>query len=282
MSSTTDRPSGTLLGIDIGGTGIKGAPVDLVWGVLAADRRRLATPHPATPAAVADVVAQIVDPFPTTGPIGVTFPAIVRRGRVESAANVDPAWIGTDAVELLGQRLGRPVVVLNDADAAGLAEMAFGAGRGRTGVVVMVTFGTGIGTALFLDGRLVPNTELGHIIVSGNDGEKIAAASVKEREDLSWKKWSKRVDAYLARLESLVSPDTIIVGGGVSKDHAHFLPRLHARAEVVPAELFNDAGIVGAALAAAALMPPAAAPRNGGERTAPGVALAATIAATGR
>jgi polyphosphate glucokinase len=279
MNSTTGRPGGTLLGIDIGGTGIKGAPVDLARGVLAADRRRLATPHPATPAAVAETVAAIADAFPLDGPIGITFPAIVRRGRVESAANVDPAWIGTDAQALFAERLGRPVVVVNDADAAGLAEMAYGAGRGRMGVVVMVTFGTGIGTALFLDGRLVPNTELGHIIVSGSDGEKLAAASVKDRADLSWKKWSKRVDAYLGRLESLVSPDTIIVGGGVSKDHAHFLPRLHARAEVVPAELFNDAGIVGGALAAVAPGPTAP---SAGRRPAMRVAREDVLAVAGR
>lgn len=251
MTSTTSRPSGVILGIDIGGTGIKGAPVDLARGTLAADRVRLTTPHPATPRAIADTVAELVASSTAAGPVGITFPAIVRHGRVESAANVDPSWIGVDAERVFQDRLERAVTVLNDADAAGLAEMRFGAGRGRPGVVVMVTFGTGIGTALFLDGRLVPNTELGHIIVAGEDGERLAAASVKDREALSWKKWSKRVNAYLARLESLVSPDTIIIGGGVSKDHRHFLHRLETRADVLPAELFNDAGIVGGALAAA-------------------------------
>ena len=247
MSDRRRRPSGdTLLGIDIGGTGIKGAPVDTTTGELAGERLRIATPKPATPAAVAEVVAEIAAANTCRGPIGVTFPAVVRDGVVASAANVDKRWIGTDAVALLEARLGRPVVVLNDADAAGIAEMTYGAGRDRGGVVVMVTFGTGIGSALFLDGRLVPNTELGHIIVAGKDGERLAAASVKARKMLTWKAWSKRVNAYLERLDQLVSPDLIIIGGGVSKDHARFLPRLKARAEVVPAQLFNEAGIVGA------------------------------------
>ncbi len=252
MSRTNARrPSGqAILGIDIGGTGIKGAPVDTKHGELAAERFRLSTPLPATPAAVVETVAEVVAHFQTVGPIGITFPAIVRQGVVASAANVDQSWIGTNATELLERRLGRPVVVLNDADAAGLAEMTFGAGRGRSGVVVMVTFGTGIGTALFLDGRLVPNTELGHIIVAGKDGELLAAASVKTREMLTWKKWSKQVNAYLARLESLISPDTVIIGGGVSKDYEKFIHRLQSSAEVVPATLFNEAGIVGAAVAA--------------------------------
>jgi polyphosphate glucokinase len=162
---------------------------------------------------------------------------------------MDRSWIGVDAAALFGGRLGRPVVVLNDADAAGIAEMRFGAGRGRPGVVLMVTLGTGIGSALFLEGKLVPNTEFGHIIVSGKDGEKLAAASVRTAKHLSWKAWSKRLNAYLGRLEALLSPDLIIIGGGISKDYARFLPRLRIRAEVVPAELFNDAGIVGAALA---------------------------------
>ena len=253
MDTRQRRPSGqTILGIDIGGTGIKGAPVDAASGHLAMDRLRIPTPQPATPRAVVDVVAQVVAAFPTvTGPVGVTFPAVVRSGVVASAANIDPTWIGVDAAELLRDRLGRAVVVLNDADAAGIAEMAYGVGRDRIGVVVMVTFGTGIGTALFLDGSLVPNTELGHIIVAGKDGERLAAASVKTRKQLTWKAWAKRVNAYLARLDSLISPDLVIIGGGVSKDHAKFLPLLESRAEVVPARLFNEAGIVGAAAAVA-------------------------------
>jgi len=181
----------------------------------------------------------------------VTFPGVVRDGVIETAANVDASWVGVDAAVLFERRIGRPVVVLNDADAAGMAEMQFGAGRGRSGVVAMVTLGTGIGSALFLDGNLVPNTEFGHIIVAGKDAEKLAAASVRKRDGLGWKVWAKRLDAYLARLESLIALDLIIIGGGISKDNAHFLPRLRARAQVVPAQLLNDAGIVGAALATA-------------------------------
>ena len=179
----------------------------------------------------------------------MTFPGVVRAGAIETAANLDPSWIGVAAATLFGRRLGRPVVVLNDADAAGIAEMSFGAGRDRAGVVMMVTLGTGIGSALFLDGRLVPNTEFGHIIVSGTDGEKLAAASVRTTANLTWGAWSERLNAYLARLERLLSPDLIIIGGGISQDHAEFMPRLKARAELLPAQLFNDAGIVGAALA---------------------------------
>lgn len=239
------------VGIDIGGSGVKGAPVNLATGSLAGERMSLRTPSPSTPDALAEVVARVGSGIPVAGPVGVTFPGVVRAGVIETAANLDASWIGVDAADLFGQRLGRPVVVLNDADAAGIAEMTFGAGRDRRGVVITVTLGTGIGTALFLDGRLVPNTELGHIIVSGADGEKLAAASVRTAQALSWETWSGRLDAYLARLESLLSPDLIIIGGGISRDHAEFLPRLHARATVVPAQLFNDAGIVGAALATA-------------------------------
>lgn len=253
MDTRDRRPSGKiLLGIDIGGSGIKGAPVDPITGRLAAERVRIKTPKPATPEAVADVAADVAAAFPlVSGPVGVTFPAVVRSGVVASAANVHESWIGVHGAALLRERLGRDVVLLNDADAAGVAEMTYGAGRGRDGVVAMVTFGTGIGTALFLDGCLVPNTELGHIIVAGKDAERLAAASVKTRKDLSWKRWAKRLDAYFERLDALISPDLIIIGGGISKDHVKFLPRLKTRPEVVPAELLNDAGIVGAARAAA-------------------------------
>lgn len=239
-------------GIDIGGSGIKGGQVDLSSGALLSDRVRVATPSPSSPKAVADAVAAVVDLVGGDGPIGITFPGIVRGGVIGTAANLRRSWIGADAVALFGDRLERVVVVLNDADAAGLAEMRFGAGRGRDGVVVVVTLGTGIGTALFIDGHLVPNTEFGHLIVAGTDGEKLAAASVRTRKALGWKAWSRRVSAYLARLEALVSPDLLIIGGGISKDHERFLPRLGTRAEIVPAQLFNDAGIVGAALAARA------------------------------
>ncbi len=239
------------VGIDIGGSGVKGAPVNVGTGSLAGERLHQPTPRPSTPDAVAGVVAQVAGRIPGVGAVGVTFPGIVRAGFIETAANLDPEWIGVDAGALFAARIGRPVVVLNDADAAGIAEMAFGAGRGRAGVVVMVTLGTGIGSALFVDSRLVPNTEFGHIIVAGSDGEKLAAASVRTAANLSWAAWSERLNAYLARLESLLSPDLIILGGGISQDHAEFLPRLRARAELVPARLFNDAGIVGAAIAAA-------------------------------
>ncbi|HYO44485.1 MAG TPA: ROK family protein [Candidatus Limnocylindrales bacterium] len=249
MNTIKRRPDGDIvLGIDIGGTGIKAALVNTRSGQLAGEVLRIPTPQPSTPAAVADVIADVVAAVGVPGPIGLTFPAVVLQGVIRSAANVDRAWIGIDAAALIGARLGRPVVILNDADAAGLAEITFGAGRGRRGVVVMVTFGTGIGTALFLDGRLVPNTELGHIIVSGEDGERLAAGSVKTREMLTWAQWSERANAFFARLESLISPDTIIIGGGLSKDYAKFIGRLRTSAEVLPAELFNDAGIVGAAV----------------------------------
>jgi polyphosphate glucokinase len=239
------------IGIDIGGSGVKGASVDLTAGDLVGDRVLEPTPRPSTPSAVVEAVARVASRIASAGPVAVTFPGVVRAGVIDTAPNLDASWIGIDAAALFSHRLGRPVVVLNDADAAGLAEMAFGAGRGRDGVVMMITLGTGIGSALFVDGHLVPNTELGHIIVAGEDGEKLAAASVRTAQGLSWESWSERLNAYLARLESLMSPDLIIIGGGISRDHAEFLPRLRARAELVPAQLFNDAGIVGAALATA-------------------------------
>jgi polyphosphate glucokinase len=240
-----------LIGIDIGGTGIKGAPVDVTRGVLTADRLRLLTPQPALPEAVAKVVAEVVGRFPGDGPVGATFPAVIRRGRAETAANVDKSWIGEDVAARLSDGTGRPFVVINDADAAGLAEMRFGAGNGRGGVVVMVTLGTGIGTAVFVDGTLVPNTELGHLELGGREAEQRAAESVREGKGLSWSKWGKRVDEYLRHLEMLLSPDLFIVGGGVSKKSVKFFPYLHTKAEIVPALLLNEAGIVGAAVAAA-------------------------------
>jgi polyphosphate glucokinase len=239
------------LGIDIGGTGIKGAPVDVRRGVLTADRLRLLTPQPALPASVAEVVSEVVRNFPDDGPVGATFPAVIRQGRAETAANVDQSWIGEDVAARLGAAAGRPFVVLNDADAAGLAEMRFGAGKKRPGVVIMVTLGTGIGTAVFVDGKLVPNTEFGHLELDGREAEKRAAELVRERKQLSWSRWGKRVDAYLRHLEMLMSPDLFIVGGGVSKKSAKFFPYLHTKAEIVPARLLNEAGIVGAAVAAA-------------------------------
>ena len=237
--------------MDFGGSGIKGAPVDLVAGDFAADRVRIETPHPATPEAVAGVVAELLAHFPgTTGTVGVTVPAVVRHGVVESAANIDDSWIGTDADALLTEATGHEVHIVNDADAAGVAEVAFGAARGQQGLVVVTTLGTGIGSALVHDGVLVPNTELGHLPMKGGGAEQWAAESVREREELSWKKWAHRLSEYFALLERLYWPDLIIVGGGVSKKAHKFLPHVRSNTEVVPAALHNDAGIVGAALSA--------------------------------
>lgn len=240
-----------LLGIDIGGTGIKGAPVDVERGELTADRQRLLTPQPATPEAVAAVVAEVVAKFPTTGSVGATFPAVIQGGVARSAANVDTSWIGEDVASRLSAAAGRPFVVLNDADAAGLAEMRFGAGADRGGVVIVLTLGTGIGSALFVDGVLVSNTELGHLEFHGKDAERYAAESVRERKNLSWKDWGKRVGEYLRHVDALFSPDLFIIGGGVSKKSDRYFQYFETKAEVVPAQLLNEAGIVGAAVAAA-------------------------------
>jgi len=239
-----------VLGIDIGGTGIKAAPVDLSAGRLLTERLKLATPHPPTPAAVAAVVSDLVTHFAWTGPAGVTFPGVVTDGTVKTAPNMDRDWIGVNAAEFLGQATGLRITVLNDADAAGLAEMRYGAGRGQDGTVLLLTFGTGIGSALFYDGVLIPNTEFGHIEIHGKDAEHRASERARETGDLSWAKWADRVDAYLDKIEELLSPSRIIIGGGISRKSGKFLPRLSLRATVVPAVLQNDAGIVGAAMAA--------------------------------
>ncbi|MGW2257251.1 polyphosphate--glucose phosphotransferase [Streptomyces sp. NPDC001780] len=240
-----------VFGVDIGGSGIKGAPVDLDRGDLAEPRHKVLTPHPATPDGVADGVVEVVRHFGWSGPVGITFPGVVTGSVIRTAANVDKSWIDTDAGELLGDRLGQRVSVLNDADAAGVAEMAFGAGRGRKGVVFLLTFGTGIGSALFIDGKLVPNTELGHLELHGHEAEKHASTKVKEDEDLSWHHWAHRVQKYLEHVEMLFSPALFIIGGGVSRKADKFLPLIEGiRAEIVPAELQNNAGIVGAAMAA--------------------------------
>ncbi len=239
-----------LMGIDIGGSGIKGAIVNTRTGELVSERYRLVTPQPATPDAVGDVVAQLAQHFDWRGPIGCTFPAVVQNGIVRSAANVDKSWIGTPGETLLQQKTGLPVLLLNDADAAGIAEMTFGAGKGQQGVVIILTFGTGIGSAIFSSGQLVPNTELGHLEVRGKDAEWRASAKVRKKKKLSWVEWAARVDEYLTRLEVLFSPDLFIIGGGVSKRHEKFLPLLTRRTPVIPAQLRNEAGIVGAALAA--------------------------------
>ncbi|MEU6127936.1 polyphosphate--glucose phosphotransferase [Saccharopolyspora sp. NPDC047091] len=243
-------------GVDIGGSGIKGCPVDIDGGVLAEERMRIPTPHPSTPGAVADAVAEIVEKFGWSGPVGVTLPSVIKEGVAHSAANIDDSWIGTDAQALFAERLGKSrdqVIVLNDADAAGLAEMRSGSGAGRKGLVVVLTFGTGIGSAMFLDGKLVPNTEFGHIEVDGHDAEKQAAASVKDDLDLSYPEWAPRVSRYVQGLEKFLWPDLFIAGGGVSKKAHKWLPLLDIRTPIVAATLKNDAGIVGAATAAAAL-----------------------------
>jgi len=245
------------LGIDIGGTGIKAAPVDVATGKLLADRQKIATPRPALPAAIADVVKQLTTSFKWSGPVGITFPGVVIDGVIRTAANLDPAWIGLDAGALFGKATGNPVRVLNDADAAGVAEMTFGAGVGNEGTVLMLTFGTGIGSALFTKGVLVPNTEFGHVEIHGQDAESRASEHAKELHDLSWGKWAGRVDEYLQHVEAVMSPQLIIVGGGISKQAEKWVPRLTGiRARIVPAALLNDAGIVGAAMATASTAAP--------------------------
>lgn len=242
-----------ILGIDIGGSGIKGAVVDIDTGAFLADRHRIATPEGARPQDVAKVVKKLVKHFAWKGPVGCCFPASIQHGIARTAANVDKSWIGTNAERLFAEATGCPVRVLNDADAAGLAEMRFGAGQGVDGLVLIVTIGTGLGTALFTDGILVPNTELGHIEMNGEDAEVQAADSARKREDLSWKAWAKRFDQYLHMMRALLWPDLIILGGGASKKLDKFLPYLTVETPVVPAATLNDAGIIGAALAAAPL-----------------------------
>ncbi|MFI6942033.1 polyphosphate--glucose phosphotransferase [Streptomyces sp. NPDC050418] len=242
-----------IFGVDIGGSGIKGAPVDLEQGDLAQPRHKVLTPQPATPEAVAGCVREVVEHFAWSGPLGVTFPGVVTGGStIRTAANVDKGWIDVDARALLSEATGGlPVTVLNDADAAGVAEMRTGAGKGRKGTVLLLTFGTGIGSALFIDGKLVPNTELGHLELHGHDAEKRASTKARDDEQLTWEHWARRVQKYLAHLEMLFSPELFIVGGGVSRKSQKFLPLIEGiKAEIVPAELLNNAGIVGAAMAA--------------------------------
>jgi len=239
-----------ILGIDIGGTGIKGAPVETDTGSLVSERYRLPTPDGARPDPVAAVIQEVVAQFDWHAPVGCGFPAVIRNGVAESAANISQRWIGTNVAQLFSEVTQCPVYVVNDADAAGLAEVTFGAGMGVKGVVLMVTIGTGLGSALFINGVLVPNTELGHIEVDCDDAETLASDEARKEQDLSWKKWAKRLDKYLSSLERLFSPDLIILGGGVVKKQDQFLPLLTLRTKVVPAALANDAGIVGAALAA--------------------------------
>jgi polyphosphate glucokinase len=239
-----------ILGIDIGGSGIKGAPVDTHTGRLVAERYRLQTPKGAKPGPMAEVVKEVASHFNWQAAVGCGFPAVIRNGVAESAANINEKWIGTNVAKLFSDATACPVYVVNDGDAAGLAEVTFGAGKGMKGVVMMITIGTGLGTALFIDGKLVPNTELGHIEVECDDAEALASDAVRKKENLSWKKWAKRLDKYLSTIEHLFSPDLMILGGGVIKKQELFLPILTVKTRIIPAELGNDAGIVGAALAA--------------------------------
>jgi polyphosphate glucokinase len=237
------------LGIDVGGTGIKGAVVDTSDGELTSPRFRLLTPQPATPKAVTGTVAEIVRHFGWQGSVGCGFPAAIKQGVAMTASNVSKKWLGRNVQEGFEAPTRCAFTVVNDADAAGLAEMRFGAGRGVHGVVLIVTLGTGIGTALFVDGRLVPNMELGHIEIKGKDAERWAADIVRQEDRLSWKRWARRVDKYLRTMEELLWPDLIVVGGGASKHHERFLPYVRTQAPVVPAQSRNEAGIIGAALA---------------------------------
>ena len=239
-----------ILGIDIGGSGVKGAPVDPARGELLADRYRVPTPQPSTVEAVVVAVQEVVARYDAPDALGITFPGVVVDGVIRTAANMDKSWVDAHAAEVFSTAVGSPVVVLNDADAAGLAEVRFGAGRGHTGLTVMLTFGTGIGSALFLDGKLIPNTEFGHVELDGHEAEHRASDRVRETEDMTWERWAGRVETYLKHIEFLLSPNLIIIGGGVSKKAEKFLPYIDIRTKIVPAELRNEAGIIGAAAAA--------------------------------
>jgi len=242
-----------VLGIDIGGSGVKAAPVDISGGTLTAERIKVPTPRPARPEAIAEAVKGLVADFGWEGTIGIAFPGVVIGGITHTAANLDPSWVGLDAWTLFATATGLRASLINDADAAGLAEMRFGAGAGEQGTVLMLTFGTGIGSALFADGRLVPNTEFGHIEIHGKDAELRASERARELHDLSWGKWAGRVEDYLCHMEALVWPSLFIIGGGISRKADKFIPLLtRVRARIVPAAMHNDAGIVGAAMAATA------------------------------
>ena len=238
-----------VFGIDVGGSGIKGAPVDTTTGELTSERVRIGTPQPATPGAILETCIRVVRDSNWEGPVGCGFPAVVKDGVIQTAANIDKSAIGFDLGGRMEAELGVPVRVVNDGDAAGLAEVRWGAGRGVDGVVLMLTLGTGIGTSLFVDGRLVPNTELGHIEIDGEDAEYRASDGARKREDLDWKQYAERLQKYVSTIEALLWPDLVVVGGGISKKSEKFLPHLKTRAAIVPAQMFNQAGISGAALA---------------------------------
>jgi polyphosphate glucokinase len=239
-----------VLGIDIGGTGIKGAPVDTETGTLLAPRYRLLTPNPAKPRPVAETVAVIAKQFNWKGQLGIGYPGVVRQGVTLTAANVHDSWVGLNAAKFVKKVSGCKTCIINDADAAGLAEMAFGAGKNHPGVVLVVTIGTGLGTALFTGGHLLPNCEFGHLEIGGIEAEWMASDAARKREKLTWKKWGRRFNTYLHAMEKLFWPDLIILGGGISKKHEKFLPYITVQAEVVPAQMLNEAGIIGAAIGA--------------------------------
>ncbi len=243
-----------ILGIDIGGSGIKGAIVNTKLGEFVSERIRIETPQPAKPEAVAAVVAEISSEFNWSDAIGCTFPAVVQHGVTQTAANVDDEWIGTDARALMESYTSNPVIVLNDADAAGIAEMNFGAGRDQRGLVVILTLGTGVGSSLFIDGHLVPNTEFGHLIIHGKDAEWRTSDRARQVEGYSWKTWGKHLSEHLHYMETLMTPDLFIIGGGVSKKFGKFIHHITCNTEIVPAQLRNRAGIIGAAIAAAKLI----------------------------
>lgn len=240
----------SVLGIDFGGSGIKGAPVDIATGTLLEERHRIPTPTPATPEAVTETIVQIANYFSWNGLIGCGFPSVIKDGFICTASNISPDWIGVSGKQMVEQATGCPCYLINDADAAGLAEMRFGAGVGKTGLVLLITIGTGIGTALFMHGVLVPNTELGHIQIDGIDAETYASDAVRKTHDMKWKHWAKRLDVYLHTMEQLFWPDLIIIGGGASKKADKFFPFLTITTDIMPASLLNQAGIIGAALAA--------------------------------
>ncbi len=239
-----------VLGIDIGGSGIKGAPVDTDMGTLLAQRYRLLTPTPAKPQAVAETVAKICKKFKWKGSLGIGFPGVIRRGVTLTAANIHDDWVGLNAAKFIKKVTGRKTCIINDADAAGLAEITFGAGKDRQGVILLVTIGTGLGTAIFSDGHLVPNSEFGHLEIDGVEAEWLASDAARKRENLSWKKWGHRFNHYLQTMEKLFWPDLIILGGGISKKHEQFKQYITVQAEVIPAQMMNEAGIIGAAVGA--------------------------------
>jgi polyphosphate glucokinase len=255
------RLSGLALGIDVGGTGVKAALVDLATAELVSNREREKTPQPSTPEAVAESIVVVVEralagqQVPDDLPVGCGLPGVVKAARLTTAANIDPAWVDWPAEKKIGEAIGRRTMIINDADAAGLAEIAYGAGEGRMGTVLLLTLGTGIGSALFIDGRLVPNTEFGHLEFHGKDAETLISGAARERRGMGWKRWAREFGSYLARVELYISPDLIILGGGVSKESAKWERYITTRAELVMAEYLNTSGIIGAAYAAAARHP---------------------------